>query len=65
MNHNIILLVMPPHTSHLFQPLNLFIYGPLKTYLARKTDLFLHTELSQLLKHEWVQCYHAAGLHAF
>ena len=46
MNHNIILLVMPPHASHLIQPFRLSIFGPLKTYLAQKTDFFLHTGLS-------------------
>ena len=65
MDHNIVLLVMPPYTSHLIQPLDISIFGPLKTYLACKTDFFLQTGLSWLLKHKWVQCYHAACLYAF
>ena len=65
MDYNIILLVMPPHASHLIQPLDLSIFGPLKTYLARQTDFFLRTGISRLLKHEWVYCYHAARVQAF
>ena len=65
MDHNIVLLVMPPHASHFIQPLDLSIFGPLKTYLACKTDIFFQTGLFWLLKHEWVQCYHAAHLYAF
>ena len=46
MDYNIILLVMPFPASYFIQLLNLFIFGPLKTYLACKTDFFLQTKLS-------------------
>ena len=31
--HKIVLLILPPHTSHLTQPLNVAIFSPLKKYM--------------------------------
>ena len=63
MAYNIILLVMPPHTSHLLQPLDLSIFGPLKTYLGRELDRFTQSGISRIQKHEWVTAYcHARPL---
>jgi len=39
--HRIILVLLPPHSSHLLQPLDVGIFGPLKIALAhRQTQLF-------------------------
>lgn len=48
---------MPSHASHLLQPLDLSIFGPLKTYLAREIDRFTRTGISRLQKQEWVRAY--------
>jgi hypothetical protein len=46
-NHGIILITYPPHTSHLFQVLDVFLFGHLqseKKYLARDDNLNPHRD---------------------
>ena len=38
MDNNIILMILPPHSSHLTQPLDIGIFGPLKTAMLAETD---------------------------
>ncbi|XP_043275326.1 uncharacterized protein [Venturia canescens] len=45
--HGIILLPVPPHTSHRLQPLNIAFYGPLKKAFKKECDSFM---MSQSLK---------------
>ena len=35
-DHNVILFVLPPHSSHLTQPLDLGVFGPLKCMYNRE-----------------------------
>lgn len=60
MDYNIILLVLPPHTSHILQPLDLSVFGPLKTYLAQETDRYTRTGIQRLQKYEWLEAYRQA-----
>ncbi|XP_057316504.1 uncharacterized protein LOC130657532 [Hydractinia symbiolongicarpus] len=36
--NQVILYCLPPHTAHVLQPLDVGLYGPLKTYFSRITD---------------------------
>ncbi|XP_057310641.1 uncharacterized protein LOC130648605 [Hydractinia symbiolongicarpus] len=38
MENQVILYCLPPHTTHVLQPLDVGLYGPLKTYFSRITD---------------------------
>jgi len=39
---NIILFVLPPHSSHLTQPLDIGVFGPLKVFYNRECRAFMH-----------------------
>ena len=52
--HNIVLLVLPPHTSHYTQPLDIAIFGPLTTALSQGVD---RLPVSRISKAEWVELY--------
>jgi hypothetical protein len=58
MEYNIVLLVLPPHTSHYTQPLDVAVFGPLATALGQETDrLTSITSASRISKAEWVELY--------
>ena len=42
--HNIILLPIPPHTSHRMQPMNVAFYGPLKKAFRKECDMFMSSQ---------------------
>lgn len=42
-NAGIVLLTLPPHTSHKLQPLDRSVYGPLKTFYYRALDDWMRT----------------------
>jgi hypothetical protein len=51
------LFLLPPHLSHKMQPLNLSIFGLLKTVLNLEVDrIFCHSTM-QLLRIEWTSAY--------
>jgi hypothetical protein len=60
MENNIDLLILPPHCSHILQPLDIAIFGPLKTAHAVETDLLVRTGIVRLQKQEWVDVYRRA-----
>jgi predicted transcriptional regulator len=63
--NQISLLIIPPHTSHVLQPLDISIFGPLKQHL---TTALLHLNEAQLLriqKSEWMDAYITARAAAF
>ena len=57
MNNNILLVVLPPHTSHLLQPLDVSIFSPLKKALSARVDRLIRTGVACLRKVEWFECY--------
>ena len=60
-NKDIELLVLPPHTSHLLQPLDVAVFAPLKTALHQETDMIVRAGGgSGISKKEWARCYVAA-----
>src|SRR2546423_978947 len=56
-DYKIILLRLVPHTSHLCQPLDVGLFGPLKTALSAKLDPLLQTEVSRIRKSEWLAAF--------
>lgn len=58
----IILFLLPPHTSHLLQPLDVGVFGPLKTAMSYQLSKLFAMEISRLQKIEWVENYKTARL---
>jgi DDE superfamily endonuclease/Tc5 transposase DNA-binding domain len=57
MDHKIILMVLPPHTSHLLQPLDVGVFGPVKTALSSQVKRYINTGIAKLRKSEWLTSY--------
>ncbi len=53
---------MPPYVSHLLQPLDLAIFGPLKNHLSREVNHFTCAGVPGITKLEWQLSYHLACL---
>ena len=49
---NIIFMVLPPHSSHLTQPLDVEVFSPLKTLIASEMEPLVSTEVHRILKAE-------------
>jgi hypothetical protein len=54
---NIDLFCLPPYSSHLTQPLDLSIFGPLKTALTFEVDRIFRSSTSRLPRIEWVEAF--------
>jgi hypothetical protein len=65
MKNNIILMVLPPHSSHLTQPLDVSVFKPLKTLMASAIEPLVSTELHRILKAEWLSAFVEAHDGAF
>ncbi|KFZ17822.1 hypothetical protein V501_01531, partial [Pseudogymnoascus sp. VKM F-4519 (FW-2642)] len=55
--NNIDLLILPPHCSHLLQPLDVGVFGPLKKYHAYETDRLHRAGINRFQRSEWVTLY--------
>ena len=63
--HNIHLLYLPSHTSHILQPLDLGIFSPLKTsYRKWAHRLFIQTDTSAIGKSGFLCCLYKARCEA-
>jgi hypothetical protein len=51
------LFLLPPHSSYRTQPLDLSIFGPLKTALNLEVDRIFRHSTMQLLRVEWTSAY--------
>jgi hypothetical protein len=51
------LFLLLPHSSHKTQPLDLSIFGPLKTAINREVDRIFRHSTSRLLRVEWTSVY--------
>ncbi|OAQ65585.1 transposase [Purpureocillium lilacinum] len=59
--HKIHLLFLPPHTSHVLQPLDLSVFSPLKHYYRKQVGfLSLLTDSSPVGKQNFLSCYQSA-----
>ena len=56
-DHNIILFLLLPHSSHLLQPLDVGIFSPLKQAMSSQLNWLYATEISRLQKAEWLERY--------
>jgi hypothetical protein len=57
MKNNIIFMVLPPHSSHLTQSLDVGVFDPLKTHMTSAIEPLISTELHRILKTEWLSVY--------
>jgi hypothetical protein len=55
LEYRIILLRLIPYISHLYQPLDVGLFGPLKTALSAHIYPLLQTQVSKIKKSEWVK----------
>lgn len=63
--HNIQLVFLPPHTSHVLQPLDLAVFSSLKTSYRKQVGfLSLLTDSTPIGKRNFLRCYYKARLDA-
>ncbi|APA15656.1 hypothetical protein SS1G_09530 [Sclerotinia sclerotiorum 1980 UF-70] len=62
--HNIILLSLPPHSSHLTQPLDIGCFGSLKRSYSRQIENFIKAHITHITKTEFFQAFKAAYIEA-
>ena len=65
LENNIDLLILPPHCSHLLQPLDVGVFGPLKKYHTYETDRLLRAGINRFQRSEWVTLYQLIRTKAF
>ena len=65
MDNNILLMILPPHSSHLTQPLDVGVFGALKKHMATKLEPLLCVEISCIQKVEWTAAFIEAHQQAF
>lgn len=65
MEHAIDLVILPPHTSHVLQPLNVSVFAPLKPALAAETDTASRLDPGRIQRTEWAAMYIRAREKAF
>ena len=51
---------MPPHSSHLCQPLDVGVFSPLKQYMSRELDEIIRYGIISVKKFEWADAYKKA-----
>lgn len=55
------MLSLPPHTSHRMQPLDVTVFGPLKTALSREMDVFMkYKQYQQITPYDLASLFHKA-----
>src|SRR5436305_4301491 len=65
MENNIKLLILPAHSSHFTQPLDIGIFSPLKEYLSQAVQKYVNTRVATLQKVEWLESYISARKKTF
>src|SRR6266699_1100653 len=64
-NSNIYLLFLPPHTSHILQPLDLSVFGPIKTYYRIAIgNLIYQSDDCPMDKRGFLECYSKTRQHS-
>jgi DDE superfamily endonuclease len=56
-DHSIVLFLLPPHSSHLLQALDVGVFGPVKNTMSSQLNRLYATEISRLQKAEWLEHY--------
>ena len=57
LNSAIDIVVLPPHSSHILQPLDVAVFGPLKRALADETDSLSRLDPGRISRVEWTSSY--------
>ena len=57
MNNNILLMILPSHSSHLTQPLDVGVFGALKKHMAREIEPLMRTGVARIQKVEWLTAF--------
>ena len=52
MDNNILLMILPPHSSHLTQPLDVGVFGALKKHMAAEIEPLMRTGVARVQKAE-------------
>ncbi len=59
-DHNIITLCMPPHSSHILQPLDIGCFGPLKKAYGREIEGLMKARITHITKTDFLPAFFAA-----
>ncbi|MBD4413537.1 hypothetical protein GUG95_20060, partial [Xanthomonas citri pv. citri] len=59
-DNKIITISMPPHSSHLLQPLDVALYSPLKRAYGDEINLFIRASINHITKSEFFLAFKAA-----
>ena len=51
---------MPPHSSHILQPLNVSCFAPLKLSYGRQIETFVRNQLNHITKLEFLSAFKEA-----
>ena len=62
--NNIITLCMPPHSSHILQPLDVACFGPLKVAYSRQIERKMRAGVSHITKEDFLAVYYPTHLAA-
>ena len=54
MDYNILLMILPPHFSHLTQSLDVEIFGTLKKHMATELESLVRTDIARIQKMKWL-----------
>ena len=60
MDNNILLMILPPHSSHLTQPLDVGVFGALKKHMSAEIGPLIRTGVTRIQKVEWLTAFVAA-----
>jgi hypothetical protein len=58
--HNIVTLCMPPHSSHILQPLDVGCFSPLKKAYSRQIEDMMSAHITHITKDDFFPAFHAA-----
>ena len=59
-DNKIVVFLLPPHSSHLLQPLDVGVFGPVKAAMSLQLSRLYAMEISRLQKIEWLENYRQA-----
>ena len=59
-DHNIITLCMPPHSSHLLQPLDVGCFSPLKRAYSTEIEALIRYQVNHITKEDFLPAFKAA-----
>ena len=63
--NNIQLALLPPHTSHITQPLDVGVFSSMKSHMTRALDRYFRSQMPRIQKFEWATAFVQARLLAF